>query len=324
MARGKRFVSFSGVVDLLGEGRRAQRRRSASLRVLVGVSAEADEELARSLRLALMPEQPGCDVIPLPLGELPVALAAPADLVVILPDKSGELAYACARVAAAQKTRCCVVVDSVLESRDAELGEGSSVRYLVAATPAAALSQLAAWVVSACPESGTALAASFPFLRGERAKELIGSCALQNAAIGAVDLMPGADLPVMVMNQLKMSLELSASYGRGLGVEQLADLAVVVAASLASRGVARRLCRLAPGLSWVIRGGVGYAGTYLVGKGLSSCYAGSDRLSSTLGDLRSQLQGLAGRAQRRGADDGAATGGPDTMTEYLQLEGERT
>lgn len=56
-------------------------------------------------------------------------------------------------------------------------------------------------------------AANFPFLRSTISTRVINACAIENAGVGALKILPGADMPIMTLNQGRMILELAAIYG---------------------------------------------------------------------------------------------------------------
>ena len=98
------------------------------------------------------------------------------------------------------------------------------------------------------------------------AKETVKRCAWQNAAIGAAVFIPGADMPLMTLNEAKMLLQIAAAYGQPLGVERIKELAVVVAGGFVFRDVRVRAARsFVPGFGWAIKGGIAYSGTMAMG-----------------------------------------------------------
>ena len=121
------------------------------------------------------------------------------------------------------------------------------------------------WVVAVAKAHRLALALAFPFVRKPLAHDAISSTALQNALVGLVFLIPGADLPIMTLNQAKMVLIIAAAYGQPLGVSQIKELAAVIAGGFACRTVARELSGLVPALGWAVKGSVGYGGTAAMG-----------------------------------------------------------
>lgn len=121
------------------------------------------------------------------------------------------------------------------------------------------------WVVAACREKRLALALSFPFVRRPLSLEAVSATSLQNAGIGLVLFIPGADMPLMTLNQAKMLLQIAAAYGEPMSAARVKELAAIVAGGFACRSVARQVAGAVPGVGWAVKAGVGYAGTKAMG-----------------------------------------------------------
>ena len=72
------------------------------------------------------------------------------------------------------------------------------------------------WVCAACRAKRLAFAQAFPFVRRPLALETVNATAVQNAGVGLLFLIPGADLPVMTLNQAKMLLQIAVAYGQSI------------------------------------------------------------------------------------------------------------
>ncbi len=125
---------------------------------------------------------------------------------------------------------------------------------------------LGAWLSERVSGKRVALAANFPFVRRAVAEEAVKNTAFQNGVIGAVAVLPGADMPIMTANQAKMVLQIAAAYGEPLGAERIKELATVVGGAFVLRTVARQFVGLVPGFGWAIKAGIGYSAT--IGDGL--------------------------------------------------------
>lgn len=121
------------------------------------------------------------------------------------------------------------------------------------------------WVVAACREKRLALALSFPFVRRPLSLEAVSATSLQNAGIGLVLFIPGADMPLMTLNQAKMLLQIAAAYGEPMSAARVKELAAIVAGGFACRSVARQVAGAVPAIGWAVKAGVGYAGTKAMG-----------------------------------------------------------
>ncbi|NTU89036.1 MAG: hypothetical protein HGA54_03885 [Actinobacteria bacterium] len=126
-------------------------------------------------------------------------------------------------------------------------------------------SSLGTWIVDHCRSKRLSFAASFAFIRRPLAIEITKATAFQNGAVGAVLIIPGADMPVMTFNQVKMVIQIAAAYGEELGAERVKELAAVLGGGFALRAIARQLVGIVPALGWAIKAGIGYSGTLAMG-----------------------------------------------------------
>lgn len=242
--------------------------------------------LRDTLEHALFAPYPGDDaaVILAGVGEQVGAAAAalrasgvPAMVMTTLPNLVGEIASAAGHpipegdvvapggVAAPLRERLLAGVS----------GKGAPARTFAAADEplaldadrAAELEQRAgAWIIAACREKRLAFALAFPFVRKPLSLEAVNATALQNAGVGFVMFIPGADMPVMTLNQAKMLLQIAAAYGQPMTIARVKELACVVGGAFACRTVARQLAGAVPALGWAVKAAIGYAGTEAMGR----------------------------------------------------------
>ncbi|MEB3221839.1 MAG: DUF697 domain-containing protein [Candidatus Sericytochromatia bacterium] len=114
-------------------------------------------------------------------------------------------------------------------------------------------------------DHAVSLARQFPFVREEAVSQEIAATSQQNAMVGVIPV-PGADLPVMTLNQIKMVMRLATIHDQPLSYERLREVLAVVGGGFALRTVARQVAKLIPGPGWLVAGGLGYAGTLAMGK----------------------------------------------------------
>jgi uncharacterized protein (DUF697 family) len=110
-----------------------------------------------------------------------------------------------------------------------------------------------------------ALGRRYPVLRGLAARRVVLRAARDNGLVGLAFFVPGADWPVMTLNQLKMVLQLAGLHGYPADSERAVEAAGVVALGLAFRAAARRLRGPNRARNWAIRGAVGYTATLVLG-----------------------------------------------------------
>lgn len=115
-------------------------------------------------------------------------------------------------------------------------------------------------------EHGTALAARLPALRDPLCNELIESFSRKNGLLGVAIFVPGADFPVLTLNQLRLVLRIAAAHGVEVDQSRLPEVAGTVAAGFGFRAVARQLLGVLPVAGWVVKGAVAYSGTRAVGE----------------------------------------------------------
>ncbi|HEY5099951.1 MAG TPA: hypothetical protein VII54_07850 [Gaiellaceae bacterium] len=127
--------------------------------------------------------------------------------------------------------------------------------------------RIAVAVAARVGEAGAPLAGRLPVLRGAVCDRIVASFARKNGIVGVAVFVPGADLPVLALNQVRMLLLLDQAYGLELDPrERLPEILAVVGAGLGLRAVARELLDVVPIAGWAVKGGIAYAGTRTLGE----------------------------------------------------------
>ena len=163
------------------------------------------------------------------------------------------------------------------------------------------------WVVAAFREKRLAFAQAFDFVRKPLSMESVRATAFQNAGIGLVIFIPGADFPIMTLNQTKMVIQIAAAYGQPLSVERVKELAAVVGGGLACRTVARQVTGLVPAVGWAVKAGVGYAGTWAMGMAAAEYFEHGGNMAG-VGAVVDEARAAASRAADETAAGRAAKG----------------
>ncbi len=154
---------------------------------------------------------------------------------------------------------------------------------------------LAEAVVEAADDGAVALAAKLPVLRDEACRYVIGKTARQNAVVGCLFIIPGADMPVMTLNEARMVLRIAAAHGESVGTERALELLAVIGSGFGLRAFARQVLDFMPGPGWVIKGGVAWSGTRALGEAAKAYFDGSARVTpSRLAPLADKLKKLRG------------------------------
>lgn len=129
------------------------------------------------------------------------------------------------------------------------------------------LEAIARAIAARLGEHGAPLAARVPLLREPVGEQLVASFARKNGIVAAAVWIPGADLPILVLNELRLVLRLAQAHGAGGDVlERLPELAATLGAGLGLRALAREVLGVVPGAGWAVKAGVAYAGTRAVGE----------------------------------------------------------
>ena len=147
--------------------------------------------------------------------------------------------------------------------------------YALDESAAAALDmRMGRWIVSACHEKRLAYSVAFPFVRRPLATDAVMATAVQNAGVGLVPLISGADLPIMTLNQAKMVLQIAAAYGQPMEKDRAKEVIPVIINAFACRTLARGLIEFVPVLGYVVRPGIGYSATVALGYAMIEYFEG--------------------------------------------------
>jgi uncharacterized protein (DUF697 family) len=256
--------------QVLSAGRDAESLRSDTVRVAIAVDPAAPAELVACVRDAFMPLEPTGLVHVASLGSsAPLEVNAATDVAVVVAGGSDSLTAPAARAFSRSGVACVVVAETSLDAPDLseDASPDAAIALVCASSPAVLLDRLARWICDST-QKDLAFAANFPFVRKPKSEQLVRACAAENAAVGALPFLKGADLPVMTANEAKMALSIAAVYGQDLTLARVPELAGVLASAFGFRGLARGAASLLPGLSWGVGAGVGYGGAMAVGTAL--------------------------------------------------------
>jgi uncharacterized protein (DUF697 family) len=136
------------------------------------------------------------------------------------------------------------------------------------------LERIAERIADRLGEKSYVLAAKLPVIRNAVCEEIVRGFARTNGILGAAIFIPGADLPVLTLNQIRMVLRLAAAYGEEIDRERALELLAVVGAGLGFRALARQALTLVPGPGWAIKGCVAYAATLTLGQAAITYFEG--------------------------------------------------
>lgn len=187
-----------------------------------------------------------------------------------------------------------------------EEGDGLGSHATFDDAAAAALDdRMGRWIVAVCREKRLAFAISFPFMRRPLARDAVQATSIQNAGVGLVPLIPGADLPIMTLNQAKMVLQIAAAYGHAMDKDRIKELAAVVGSAYLCRTLARELVEFVPVLGFAIRTGIAYGGTAALGYAVIEYFEGGENAVGVANVATRAAEGgakLLGRLREVAAD----------------------
>lgn len=287
------------VRDLVKSGARLAAERAEAVHVAVFVELDAPDALVSAVEEALRPETASAkvsvEVAEPGRGDAPLA---PGCDVLLAIAGSGGPALA-AGLVGGRAARIPVAVAALGDEKRAEELAAALLQprsdVLVMPEASGVVGRFADWLVDACASKRLALAHNFAFVRRAVAEDAVRTTAWQNAVIGAVAFVPGADMPVMTANQAKMLLQIAAAYGQPLGADRVKELAAVVGGGFAFRAIARQAIGVVPVLGWAVKGGVAYSGTVAMGRAAIRYFEdGAD-----LGRVLARFRELGSSATRR-------------------------
>jgi uncharacterized protein (DUF697 family) len=122
-------------------------------------------------------------------------------------------------------------------------------------------------------EAATPLAARLPVLRDPVCAHLVESFSRRNAITAAAVFVPGADLPLLTLNQARLVLRIASAYGVEIDGQRLPELLGVLGAGFGLRALAREALDVVPVAGWVLKGAVAYAGTRALGEAARRYFA---------------------------------------------------
>lgn len=157
---------------------------------------------------------------------------------------------------------------------------------VVAVAPGEALpfETIAERIAERAGEASHHLSARLPALRPAVVESIVKGLSVQNGVLGAAIFIPGADFPVLTLNQIRMVMRIAAAHGEEIDRERIPEVLSVIGAGLGFRTVARQFAGGLPGLGWALKGGIAYAGTRALGEAAAAYFSagGAKRLGESV------------------------------------------
>lgn len=128
------------------------------------------------------------------------------------------------------------------------------------------LDEIGAALVRRLGDQGIGLARRLPVLRRAVGENLVRRFSRRNGLIGAAVFVPGVDMPILTLNQIRLVLRLAYLHGYEPDRERLREVLPVVGSGFAFRALARQLLDFVPLAGWAVKGGIAYGGTRAIGE----------------------------------------------------------
>jgi uncharacterized protein (DUF697 family) len=132
-------------------------------------------------------------------------------------------------------------------------------------------------------------AARLPVLRPAVVEHIIEKFSRQNGVLVVAIFIPGADMPVLTLNQIRMVFRVAAAYGEEMDRDRALEILAVIGAGFGFRALAREAVGFVPGVGWAIKGGIAYVGTKALGRAAERYFeaGGQTRIAEVVGSVRS-------------------------------------
>jgi uncharacterized protein (DUF697 family) len=202
-----------------------------------------------------------------PLSELSGWSSVPGEVLVVLVSAEREAEVFAALGQAAPKGGVIVAVDEGSEATGRVTHPSKGLARVSFSDASAGWRQVFSSCADLAGDHAVGLGRRYPAIRAAAARRVIDRTAAQNALIGLVFILPGADMPAMTLNQIKMVLSIASIYGEKIDLERAVELAGIVGMGFGLRALARLLVRSTPGFGWVLKAATGYTATVAVGRG---------------------------------------------------------
>ncbi|HEX8731277.1 MAG TPA: GTP-binding protein [Ktedonobacterales bacterium] len=156
-------------------------------------------------------------------------------------------------------------------------------------------------IINTSPEAALVLGRLLPQYRRRAANKLVRNASLVSLAAG-LQPIPLVDIPILLSNQIRMTLRIAAVYGEPVTAAHLREIMTTVAGGLIMRYFAEELAKVAPVAGDLVSGAIAAAGTYALGQVAIEYFENGKRLS------RRQINDMFNRYYRRYREEHPASG----------------
>jgi small GTP-binding protein len=184
---------------------------------------------------------------------------------------------------------------------------GVAVIPISAKTGAGVGDRLIPAIVETHPWIGVAIGRALPGYRALVSRRVVRSAALLNAIIAAQPV-PGLDIPLLLVSQVRLVLRIAAIYGESLSARHAGELLTTMAGGVGVRYLAGVVAKFVPGLGWIVSAVVNGIGTWAIGRVAVAYFAGGGHLSPE--QLRERYRRLRRHPRRAVRDETASPSSP--------------
>jgi uncharacterized protein (DUF697 family) len=147
-------------------------------------------------------------------------------------------------------------------------------------------------IINTSPEAALTLGRLLPQYRRRAANKLVRTATLVSLAAG-LQPIPLVDIPILLSNQIRMTLRIAAVYGEPVTAQHLREILTTVAGGLLLRYLAEELAKAAPIGGDLVSGAIAAGGTYALGQVAIEYFENGKQLS------RKQINEIFNRYYRR-------------------------
>ncbi len=147
-------------------------------------------------------------------------------------------------------------------------------------------------LINTSPEAALTLGRLLPQYRRRAANKLVRAATLVSLAAG-LQPIPLVDIPILLSNQIRMTLRIAAVYGEPISAQHLREIMTTVAGGLVLRYLAEEMAKLAPIGGDLVSGAIAAGGTYALGQVAIEYFENGKHLT------RKQINDIFNRYYRR-------------------------
>ena len=191
----------------------------------------------------------------------------------------------------------------LIQSREAEtvltsveMGLGCSIIPISARTGLNISERLIPRLIDEQPGLAVALGRALPEYRRMAADKIIRKAATWSLLAG-FEPIPGIDIPVLLIAQVRLILRIAALYGEEINTRTARELLATIAGGVAVRYLGEQAAKFLPGPGWALSAGFAAAGTYAIGQVARDYFESGKQLS--IAELRKRYASVITERQKK-------------------------